>query len=292
MTPRLFFPALLLTFALVSCHSATPPADDTLVPDSGGIAVNGEADGVTITGIHDLENTMPVDLFKATTPDSLLKELAPDGSFQSAINVYLAVTDEHTVLFDAGLGADNGGKMLNKLAALHVRPEDVDAIFLTHLHADHIGGLLKGGIPVFPNATIYLSVDEFNAWSDNGPMASQNALWKKVLESYALRVQPFNDGDRLLDGLVVARLAPGHTPGHTVYIVDNCLIAGDLLHAQDLQLLHPECCARYDNNPTQAIATRKEILKYTEDSGLYLCGAHCYEMNIWLGNACELVQTK
>ena len=264
MTPRLFFPALLLTFALVSCHSATPPAADTLVPDSGGIAVNGEADGVTITGIHDLENTMPVDLFKATTPDSLLKELAPDGSFQSAINVYLAVTDEHTVLFDTGLGADNGGKMLNKLAALHVRPEDVDAIFLTHLHA----------------------------WSDNGPMASQNALWRKVLESYALRVQPFNDGDRLLDGLVVARLAPGHTPGHTVYIVDNCLIAGDLLHAQDLQLLHPECCARYDNNPTQAIATRKEILKYTEDSGLYLCGAHCYEMNIWLGNACELVQTK
>lgn len=278
-----------LALSLVSCHSNSPKSSssDTVKPSADGIAVMNESSEVTITGIHDLENSMSVDLFKGSCPDSILQRLAPQGSFPSAINVYLAVSDGHIALFDTGLGADKGGKLLEKLAYLHVRPEEIDAIFLTHLHADHIGGLLKDGKPVFPHATIYLSVDEFNAWSDEGDMASQNELWKKVLACYALQIQPFNNGDRLLDGLVVARLAPGHTPGHTVYIVGDNLIAGDLLHAQDLQLEHPECCARYDNDPSQAIETRKEILKYTKENELYLSGAHCYDMNIYMGSSCK-----
>lgn len=271
-----------LALSLVSCHSnsSQSASSDTVKPNGDGIAVMNESSEVTVTGIRDLENSMSVDLFKGSCPDSLLKRLAPEGSFKSAINVYLAISDDYLVLFDAGLGADKGGKLLEKLAYLHVSPEEIDAIFLTHLHADHIGGLLKDGKLVFPNATIYLSVDEFNAWNDNGPMASQNALWKKVLASYALQVQPFNDGDRLLDGLVTARLAPGHTPGHTIYTVGNNLIVGDLLHAQDLQLTHPECCARYDNNSAQAVTTRKEVLQYAKENGLYLSGAHCYDFKI------------
>ncbi|MBQ2514603.1 MAG: hypothetical protein IKO81_06615 [Bacteroidales bacterium] len=56
-----------------------------------------------------------------------------------------------------------------------------------------------------------------------------------------------------------------------------CLIAGDLLHAQDLQLDHPQFCARYDRDPKQAVTTRTRILKSVLENGQYLAGAHCYE---------------
>ena len=99
-----------------------------------------------------------------------------------------------------------------------------------------------------------------------------------VMAAYKGRIQTFHDGEKLFDGLVVAELAPGHTPGHTVYTVDGvCLIAGDLLHAQDLQLDYPQFCARYDRDPKQAVATRTRIFKSLRDNGQYLAGAHCYE---------------
>ena len=161
-----------------------------------------------------------------------------------------------------------------------MKPEDIDAVCLTHLHGDHIGGLLKDGQPVFPNAAIYLSVEEFNAWSDDGPMAAQNGLWKQVLSCYANQINLFQDGDAIIDGRIKTHLAPGHTPGHTVYEAGLCLFVGDLVHAQDLQLPYPDFCARYDNDPALAVKTRKQVL--SSHPGAYLCGAHCYEPYIEL----------
>lgn len=266
----------------VSCKSkaVSESTIDSSQINSDGVSVVDNADRVTITCIRDCENEMPVDLFKGSCCDTCLSRLAPNGSFKSAINVYLAMTDKYTVLFDAGLGNEKGGALLAKLAYLKVKPEKVNAIFLTHLHPDHIGGLLKDGKPVFPNAIIYLSVDEFNAWSDGGSMAAQNGLWKQVLASYALNIQPVNDGDKLLDGIVEAHLAPGHTPGHTIYTVGDCLIVGDLLHAQDLQLSHPECCARYDNDFEKSVKTRLKFYDFVRERNLYLCGAHCYDSKV------------
>lgn len=268
--------AVLLLSACNSTNTSETVLDSTQINDEG-ISVMNEAEGVTVTGIRDVDNTMSVELFKGSCPDSLLAIMAPDGSFRSAINVFLAVTANHRVLFDAGLGTEKGGKMLEKLNYLHVRPEDIDAICLTHLHGDHIGGLLKDGKAVFPNATIYLSVDEFEAWNDGGVMASQNALWKQVLASYAYQIQPVNNGDMLLDGLVGVRVVPGHTPGHTLYTIGNCLIAGDLLHAQDLQLDYPQYCARYDNDTAMAAEARRKVLEQLRGEGRYLSGAHCYD---------------
>ena len=231
-----------------------------------------------IFGLVDVANEMSKALFLGSYNDSLLNALMPTGASRSAINAFIVIDSLHTILFDAGLGADKGGHLLENMKNAELDPDKVTDVCLTHLHTDHIGGLLLNGRAAFPNATLYLSQEEFDAWSDGGSMAKNNGLWKQVMTAYKGHIKTFHDGEELFDGMVVAELAPGHTPGHTVYTVDGiCLIAGDLLHAQDLQLDYPQFCARYDADPAQATATRTRILKRVRDNGQYLAGAHCYD---------------
>lgn len=229
------------------------------------------SEDITIYGITDREGEQSADLFRGYD-DSLLDSLLADGQtgFRSAFNVFLAVNDSRTVLFDAGIGSQGGGVMLEKLHGLGIEPEKVDDICLTHLHFDHIGGLLNDGLAVFPRATIHLSQPEFEAYAGD-------ERWQQVLKAYEGRVETFADNAVLFDGMVQTLPAYGHTPGHTVYRVDNCLMVGDLLHAQDLQLQHPNFCARYDANPDKAVEVRKNIYNYISAKGLVLCGAHCYD---------------
>lgn len=226
-----------------------------------------------IMAFQDRANEMSIDLFKGSYNDSLLQALLPEGSSKSAINVFMFENPQHHILFDAGLGTQAGGTLMNNLK----NPAVIDAVCLTHLHFDHIGGLLTNDKATFPNATLYLSEKEFDAWSDQGPMAKQNEMWKQVQAAYKGRIKTFADGDTIIDGLVQTIPAPGHTPGHTTYLVDGCLIAGDIIHAQDLQLQHPEFCARYDNDPATAVQTRKKILSLVADSGYLFCDAHCHD---------------
>lgn len=269
-----------------SCRNGNTQAQTTDTPHDPVITITTK-DGVSllikdnqplIFGLVDKENEMPKELFLGSYNDTLLTSLMPTGASRSAINAFIAVDSLNTILFDAGLGADNGGHLLEKMKNAEFDPAKVTAVCLTHLHFDHIGGLLLNGHAAFPNATLYLSQEEYDAWSDGGPLAKNNGMWKKVMEAYRGHIKTIYDGEELFNGIVVAKLAPGHTPGHTVYEVAGiCLIAGDLLHAQDLQLDHPQFCARYDTDPAQAVATRTRIFKSVRENGQYLGGAHCYE---------------
>lgn len=277
----LFVSVIMAILSLTSCKTSggkTTEIDSSAISQEGITAVVSSLD-VDVFCIQDKVTQHPAELFEGSFNDSLLHALVPDGA-QSSINVFFVRNIDHNVLVDAGLGADKGGNLLAKLNYLNVKPDEIDAILLTHLHPDHIGGLLKDGEALFKNATVYLSVDEFNAWSDDGEMSSNNALWKEVLASYATRIQPIVDGDTLLDGLAVAHLATGHTPGHTVYQVGKCLMAGDLIHAQDIQIEYPQFCAKYDNDFAKSVENRQRFLNYAKQEGLFLCGAHCYKIGI------------
>ena len=287
MKKQLLFAVLALLLA-TGCNNQnstgqTGLAQTTKEPAStltkkDGITILSENEEALLVGLTDMENEMSSQLFLGSYNDSLLAALMPTGASQSAINAFMVKSASHTILFDAGLGAEKGGRLMENMKKAEVNPLDVNAVCLTHLHTDHIGGLLLGGRAAFPNATLYLSQAEYDAWGDDGPMAANNGLWKQVMEAYKDHIVTFGDGEQLFDGLVVAELAPGHTPGHTVFTVDGrCLIAGDLLHAQDLQLDHPQFCARYDSDPAQATATRIRILNGLRENGLYFAGAHCYE---------------
>ena len=280
----ILFPTLfcLLFLGCNSKNNQSSSLDSTLI-NSEGISVVKDNYAIRILAVTDMENGMSADLFKGSFNDSLLSVLTPqDGQFPSTISSYLIVRGDDIVLVDAGLGNFNGGQLLAKLSFLGISPEKVTAVLLTHLHADHIGGLIlksnndaAPSQPVFPGAEIYLSVDEFNAWADGGPLAERNGLWKEVLASYANSVRPFMDGDTLLDGLAVAKLTPGHTPGHTVYQVGDILFVGDLFHSEDLQIPFPDFCAKYDGDFPQAVDSRKRLLDYASHGQFGICGAHC-----------------
>lgn len=218
------------------------------------------------------------EIFKGTN-DTLLQRLLPEGKAESSVNVFLVANEKNYILFDAGLGTNKGGKLREKLAALHVRPEDVTAVILTHFHPDHIGGMIYNDGPAFPNADIYASVDEYEAWV-NGSQKNNNQQVMEMLACYANRLNLFQDGDTLLDakgdgGLpIIAHDAVGHTPGHTVYEIGDVLITGDLIHAKSLQAEHPEFSSSYDIDAPQAVLARRHWLQYARDNQKIFAGMH------------------
>lgn len=272
---------LAILFAACGNHAAdTATADTTSAQPQElqpGVTIYTVNDTLQVVALQDVVNEMSRDLFVGTFDDSLLLQLMPAASTPSAINAFMALTPSRTILFDAGLGSQAGGTLLQKLELIGRTPADVDAVCLTHLHGDHIGGLLKDGQAVFPNATLYVSATESAACVEGGALARMADLWAGVQKAYSGRVVTFADSTQLFGGLVKSIPAPGHTPGHTVYLVGNCLVAGDIIHAQDFQLEHPDFCARYDQDPKAAVPMRKHILDLVAQNGYLLCDAHCYD---------------
>lgn len=269
-----------------SCNHKTNEASVDVKADTANINVEGVSrlpqQGFELICIQDHEQQMDPKLFTCSDA-KLLEELLSKGAPQSSINVFLLSDGTHNYIVDAGLGADKGSVLMQKLQALHVDPNKVDAVFITHLHPDHIGGLVCNQSAAFPNAQIYVSTDEFNAWT-NGELSKNNGQVMDMLSYYAPRMNLFNDGDTLAQPFVdestgetfpvVAHLAKGHTPGHAVLTVGQVLLAGDLVHAINLQREHPEVCCQFDFNSKSALEARQQWFAYAEANHLIFAGAH------------------
>ena len=210
------------------------------------------------------------------TPEMMDKCLN-DGTFPNSCNAFLVRMPGKTILVDAGYGRN----LLDNLKSLGVTPEQVDAILITHMHGDHIGGILKDDRPVFPKAEIYLSQPEYDYWMSDE--ARNPATARKVIEicQASLRFfQPTEIGAKptvLFPG-IQAVAAFGHTPGHTLYMVESgkkkLLIWGDLTHAMAIQMPYPQVAVTYDSNPDMAIAARKKVLAYAAKKKIAVAGIH------------------
>lgn len=206
------------------------------------------------------ESKSDVSRYVGVTPE-IIKELNISEGVPSTMSTFLIKADGKNLLFDAGMGSDKN-LLLPSLKALGVSPENIDAIFITHLHGDHTGGLAKDGKAVFPNATVYLSKQEYEGMDG-----------AKVLEPYNGKIVQFDFNDELIAG-IKAIDGTGHTPGQACYLKGDVLIAGDIMHAVALQIVHPECCASFDKDIEASIATRIRITNLAKEKKLLLCGAH------------------
>jgi glyoxylase-like metal-dependent hydrolase (beta-lactamase superfamily II) len=208
-----------------------------------------------------------------TTPEMLEKYL-PGGTFPNAVNAFFVKMPDKRILIDAGFGR----QLFDHLKGLDVTPEQIDVILLTHMHGDHIGGLLRDGKKAFPRAEFYLSKVEHDYWA-NGDHAAQMA----VINAYRDKLHLFdaqepNDAPADLIPGVQGLAAYGHTPGHTVFMFrsgdEQLLVWGDLTHAMKIQMPCPDVAVTYDVDPTQAIASRKKILEYVSGNNIPVAGMH------------------
>ena len=228
-------------------------------------------DGMKVTWIRDNASPrlMPRTLFPDAT-DALMDSLSFQEGIPASVSTFLIECAGKQMLFDTGVGAPDS-RMMESLKSLNVKPEDIDCLFLTHFHGDHIGGMMKGDSVVFPNAEVYASKVEYDAWM--AMPAERKAQVVKTMDAYKERLHLFEFGGTF-SGNVVAMEAVGHTPGHTVFQSGKLLVIGDLIHGAALQLEHPEYCASYDMDKEAAVKARKYFLQYAKDNQLTMAGMH------------------
>ncbi len=222
-----------------------------------------------VTWIQDVATKQSWEIF----PDadkSLIDSLRLQDGIPSSISTYLIEKDSCRILFDTGLGGKNS-RLLPLLDSLGLQPDSINYLYLTHLHGDHIGGMMNGDDIVFGHATVFLAKPEYDGWMKM--YAEKKAQVVKTMNAYKEQLQFFEFGDTLPGGVITID-AVGHTPGHTAYQLENLLIIGDLIHGAALQMVRPEICPTYDMDKQIAIKSRKRLLKYAEDNDLVMAGMH------------------
>jgi glyoxylase-like metal-dependent hydrolase (beta-lactamase superfamily II) len=269
-----FCPYLSVLLVLLCCMQSCTAKDKSsgaLTSAQTGI-ISSKVGGATLYQLQDKQTTMPSSLL-ARADQKLISRLMPKGKSDASINVFLLSENGRYVLFDSGVGKDNGGMLLTKLSTLKISPDSIKDIFITHFHFDHIGGMVSNGKAVFQNATVWLPKAEVEAWLSNPKLKSGNAAVRNLLEVYGAQIRQFDTTTKLpYDIKMIA--APGHTPGHTAYSVSKWLIVGDFIHIASVQFAHPELSTTYDFDYNQAAESRKQILLYAHEHKMILAGMH------------------
>ncbi len=214
--------------------------------------------------------------------------LPPGGPSPEPVNAFLVRHGARHWLLDAGCGTVFGpgfDRVTAALAAEGVGPDQIDTVWLTHLHADHAGGLLTSdGGARYARAELVIQEREAAFWSDAGARARAPAAMavffdtaQAVLAAYAGRVRRVSGAADLAPGVAFLPL-PGHTPGHAGVLIEDgperLLIWGDILHSRILQMPHPDWTVIWDADPAEAVATRRRILDRAAGEGLDVAGMH------------------
>jgi glyoxylase-like metal-dependent hydrolase (beta-lactamase superfamily II) len=241
------------------------------------------------------DGTNPLDMAQLllnAKPGQLKSEFAQNfltTTVENSSNEFLIRTGGKLVLVDAGAGDLLGaslGQLTKSLQNAGVQPEQIDAILITHLHPDHVGGLMRNGKIVFPNAIVYIAKAESDFWLTPEALKNAPAAYKPFFEyaqNSALpylkagRLKNFNSGDVLFPGITALGSA-GHTAGHTSYVIESngekLLILGDLMHAQAVQFTDPGIAIGYDSDPKAAVSTRRRVFDDAVKGKYLVAGSH------------------
>ena len=230
---------------------------------------------VNVTWIQDNAGDRPMarSLFP-DAGDALIDSLSLRDGVPSTVSVFVVKTDSVVILFDTGLGAADS-RLQAGLKSLGMEPSDVRYLYLTHMHGDHIGGLLNGDSVVYARAEVFVPQVECQYWlsqsNGNGQLAA------RVVDAYGSRLHQFSFTDTTALPLGIRAMAAiGHTPGHSVYSVsgNRLLITGDLIHGYDLQCQDMNISPSYDINPEQAAHARKFFYSLASRKHSIIAGMH------------------
>jgi len=246
-----------------------------------------------ITALSDGTVAIPMEkLLTGTTQaktDAALAKAYLKPPFETSVNGFLINTGTKLVLIDAGAGGLFGptlGKLVANLKAAGYTPEQVDEIYITHMHGDHIGNLVTNGKLTFPKAIVRAGKADAEYWlsqanMDKAPDAMKD-FFKGAMASinpYATagKFKPIDAAGELVPG-IKAVPAAGHTPGHTIYEVTSkgqkLVVIGDSMHVAAVQFPDPTVTIQFDSDPKAAAAVRKKLFADVAKDGSFIAIAH------------------
>jgi glyoxylase-like metal-dependent hydrolase (beta-lactamase superfamily II) len=211
-----------------------------------------------------------------------------DTKIRIDVNCFILRGPDGISLIDAGAGTTWGeslGKAREALQAVGIQPDQIDRVLLTHIHGDHALGLLDGTAPRLPRAELLVPETDLAYFTDPEARAAQPETRRggfdiaaNLLHAYAGRMQTIPAGPVPGMPSVEALPLPGHTPGHTGYLLrgagESLLIWADTLHLRDAQTADPEVGLVYDVDPVTAMHTRRALLEQTAGEGWAVTGSH------------------
>jgi len=285
--------AVILGLAAVAAPVQQAHASAPQIKKSGAAYYRFMLGKFEVTALSDGTTALPVDqLLTQTTPEQVKKALAANYismPYEMNFNAFVINTGDKLVLIDTGAGAlfgPNLGKMIDALKASGYTPEQVDEIYITHMHPDHIGGLVANGKAVFPNAIVRADQREGDFWlsqanldkagkDEKGFFQGAQAALKPYVGSG--RYKPFDGTAELVPGIKPV-LLPGHTPGHAGYMIESegqkLLAWGDVIHVGAVQFAHPTITIHFDADSKSAEAARLALLADAAKQGYWIAGAH------------------
>ena len=227
---------------------------------------------ITVTTLSDGVLAAPLDVVLGMDKAEIERLAGKKDHVQISVNAFLLELTGKWALVDTGSGNTMGptlGKLPDNLRAFGVAPEEIETIFLTHLHPDHSNGLVDDdGDAIYPNAEVILHETEAAFWLDRDASTGENERISRNIAKAAVTTAPYRARMRMVrDGEVMpgvsAVLLPGHTPGHTGWLIhagrESLLIWGDLVHLAAIQVPRPDTGLVYDVDPQAACATRRRM---------------------------------
>ena len=209
--------------------------------------------------------------------------LDKDGNIPSPMGCFVVRSGGRTVLIDTGLGpikaaAYDGGALLDDLASAAVKPQDIDVVFMTHLHADHCGTAARkvAGVmePTFPNATYRWTAAEQAYWS--GELPAGSFVRRDIFAAVAPKFEAADGGASLAPGVDVLAM-PGHTPGHAGVVIssgdERAFVLGDAIGCP-VQLTETDWSGMGDVDPKMARRSREALMREMEGKPDMLAASH------------------
>jgi glyoxylase-like metal-dependent hydrolase (beta-lactamase superfamily II) len=250
---------------------------------------------VEVTAIYDGIWRKPHDptFIKNASIEDTKEALAKAGLTTDFMPIPLTVVvlkiGDRLIMMDAGSGVGqwqkNATHLPANMKAAGIDYTKINTVMISHFHPDHVWGLMEKGTnkPVFENAELIVNAKEYNWWTEPGRVAKlaegRRPAGKRIAEVFPTwkNWRLVQDGAEVAPGIRIMA-APGHTPGHSVYMIDGgseqLMVSADIMYVPALLAPHPDWQGAYDQDGQMAIATRRKLIDQVIADNIKICGSH------------------